>query len=599
MGIPKTYTILDTAVYNTDKIEIVGDKFQLKLQQDDIDFTEDFADDTGFTYDSNLAEFPGGQVQQIDKRPANAIAYASFNLDENLNWGEGTLNGTLNGNASVSGGELDLTGGDANVEYNTDNLVSMIQEGCIRIRWKPNYTGNAPAIQEIFQSNISTVDRIHLRHNVNFFQCYVYNSSGVLLFNMSFVWTPSTIKYYEVELNFNATAGIARIFIDGQLQDSDSNTGTRTENNLFRIGASSGMDSYIDSVLIFDTVQHTSNYTPDWSDVYNTIYLGSSIILPEMEHTGVGTIKLFNSFSIIESGSPRYVIQIGRSGDYLYWSGSAWVVSDETYDQANDVTTFNSNCGSLSVDGEEYGQFMIIFPDTNIQCIVDELTANMNVDIGYPTDNPVIIFSETILHEGLENISGVVEQTGSDDVELTFSKGTVDYYFDTSDWVVSSGYPQSNTIAEAEAAKASFTIEGFPVVMTTKVYLYSDDGNSTPAFESLTLEYDFVGTEDAPPITVVYGWARNIDGTPSTEPFDIVLYHDAVKYPTVNLVRNIPKTIVTPRANGYWEQPLIPTDDMESGSYYEARFPLRTRKFLVENTDYQSFNDCILPGGNE
>lgn len=53
---PANYT------YDSNKIDISGGKAKLALQQDDIDFTEDFVDDTDFTYDSNKSEFSGGQV---------------------------------------------------------------------------------------------------------------------------------------------------------------------------------------------------------------------------------------------------------------------------------------------------------------------------------------------------------------------------------------------------------------------------------------------------------------------------------------------------------------------------------------------------------
>ena len=385
-------------------------------------FEQTFASSAGFTFDSEKTEFSAGVMGQIDLRPADAIFFTNFEdlatktNPEDGNWGEGTLTGTLNGSASVSGGELDLTGGNANVEWNVDNLATMIQTGCVRILWKPNYTGNAPAVQELFQSNSSTTNRVHVRHNSNLIQCYVYNSSGALLFNISFAWTPSTIKYYEIELNFDCTGGVARVFIDGQLQDSDSNTGTRTSNNLFRVGASSGMNSYIDSVLIFDTVQHTSNYSPGAS-VSGTIYGEDTVTFPEFEYLGPEELVLLNSLTTTESGLGRYQVQVGRSGNWLYWSGSAWVVGIDDYSQATTESDFSANIGSIPVSGQVYLQIKFFYEDSNTKTSI----SNFLVVYTGPEETPSTtkVYGWTYNADGTPSTSSFTIQLVRDFVEYS------------------------------------------------------------------------------------------------------------------------------------------------------------------------------------
>ena len=317
--------------------------------------TIDFDDPTNFTFDSDLIEFTTLQKPRLKYLPDEDIQlYANFSAGEDANYSYYDVTGTLGGTASVSGGELDLTGGNAYLEYDSGNLDNMLQQGCVRLRWKPNYTGNAPAVQELFQSCSSTTNRVHIRHNSNLFQCYVYNSSGVLLFNMAFAWTPSTIKYYEIELNFDATGGNARVFIDGVLEDSDTGTGTRTYNNLCRFGASGGMNSYIDAVLIFDEVQHTSGYTPNWSDIPDTLY---SLTNPSLVYDIITTMNALSSigayditFTATGNDTVKGTIVVDDQDKYFTTS---WEDSDATYSQSNTETEINTNAGSLSLDYDE------------------------------------------------------------------------------------------------------------------------------------------------------------------------------------------------------------------------------------------------------
>jgi len=445
------YTTPANYTYDSDKIEIVNGIARLKLQNSLQSFTEDFADDTGFIYDSDLAEFSGGKLQQKDKRPSNATFYASYNSDINGNWGNGVLTGTPIGGASISGGKLDLAHLDRRyVDYNAVGNADSQQVGCIRFKVTPNYS-NAPSGDRWFfaicKAHNDVKNTIELRHSNSgaYLRLHVYDKDGnFVVEHLCGIWNPIAGTEYEIEVNWDFTTGATRLFINGVQNGStcvstclrDSNIGLLRIGSDYDNGSSTYSDFKINDFLVFSTVQHTSNYTSNWSNIYEYDYVESSVILPEMEHTLPGDLTTFDSFVTVESGNPRYTLQIGRSGNYLYWNGSAWVTSDGSYAQANDEATFNAHVDDLDVDGETYGQFKIHFDNSNTQSYVDTLTANLYMDTGYPTSKPTIYktdgdsianieewiaFTETL---GINNEGSIVYQLSEDAVTWKYWNGS-------------------------------------------------------------------------------------------------------------------------------------------------------------------------------
>lgn len=591
--------------YDPTKIDISDGKAKLALQQDDADFTEDFADDTDFTYDSDLAEFSGGQVQQKDTRPVGATFYASYNTNINGNWGNGVLTGTAYNGAGITGNKLDLSGSlNKYVDYDADGNADSQQTGCIRFKWTPKYSGSG-SFQYLFtlvEAVGNANNRIRIYHQSTLLFYVVSDSTGATIVSVAETFSPVADTEYEIELNWDVTTGATRLFIDGvQLGSTQTGTGTRSADiGLLRFGkdlnGNGNADFLIDDVLIFSTVQHTSNYTPDWSNIYENIYNETSVILPEMEHTGEGTIKLFNSFSTTEIGSPRYTLQIGRSGNYLYWNGSAWVISDGTYNQANDAITFNTNCGSLDVDGEDYGQFKIIFPDSNTQSKVDELTANMNVDIGYLTTNPTIEMITGFRTDDLERFTETSTKTGSDEIKYILKKGSSWYYWTGTAWAVSDGtYTQSNTASEIETNKASFVDESTECYV--KLFLHSDDGTTSPEIDNLQIDFSYAGeTPDTLNKCLVWGYTFDGEGNPLTDVIKIRLNKYIVQYGDYSSVLKNDDIEVTPDDTGYWEVELIENENMVSPDAEDVKYIFDfgdTNVFekTVPNESTKAYND--------
>jgi hypothetical protein len=312
-----------------------------------------------------------------------------------------------------------------------------------------------------------------------------------------------------------------------------------------------------------------------------------------MEHTGDGTIIDFNSFTTIEGGTPRYTLQIGRSGDYLYWNGTAWVVSDGSYAQSTDETTFNANVGSLPVSGEKYGQFKIHFTDTNTQSYVDKLTANMRVNNGYLTTNPTIEPTGSFEMDGLEGFVETATKSGSDEIKYILKKDNTWYYHNGTSWVVSNqSYSQSNTAVEIQTYKGSFTSTG--ISFKWRGFLHSGDGTDTPELDSLTISYDFFSSGESLNKCVVWGYAYDAEGDPSDDNIIIKLNAGVVKYKTETTIVNETITITPNSNNGYWEVELVENDNMANSVKYIFNFG-KNGVFVrtVPNAASKNFYDLI------
>ena len=553
------------------------------------DFDEDFENDTGFVYDSNKSEFSGGQNQQKDMRPANATFYASYTSDINGNWGNGTLTGSAVGGAAVVSERLDLAHNDIRyVDYDADLNANSTQIGCIRKKaLTPAYSGS-PSSNVVFfvvnKQNGSLWNLIQLWHKTDGnIALSIYNSTGAAIYEgVLGIWSPVADTPYEIELNWDLTAGATRVFIDGtQFGATVTATGTRDSDiNLFRIGGGyagfNNSNFYIEDVLVFSTVQHTSNYTPtDWSEIYETIYIETEVVLPEMEYTGPGTLVEATNFVTFFGGFPRLTLEIGRSGNELYWDGAQWAVSNETYAQATDPATFATNVSELPVNGEIYGQFKIYYTNSDTQASFNNLLITLTSQI-YPIDDPYIISNIELNTQGIENIVEVVSKSGNDDVSRVCIINDSPYYFDGSNWVTSDySYAQSNSAAEILSNLVSLNaIIDTGASFNMAYILHSDDGTTTPTITTDTVTYDFwAGPVTEPFQCLVYGYCYDENNDPIEDvEITITLNQEKILYNNEVTLFNLPGIEVTTDANGYWEAELIDTANMESGDIEAAKW---------------------------
>lgn len=489
--------------FDPTKILFGASSVGLKPSQTDTDYNLPFTNDTGFTYDNTKVEFTGGLLRQKDQRPTSAICGATYTNSIDLNWGNGTLTGTASGGAAVSGGKLVL-GTNKYVSYPASGNAALVQKGTIEFKFTPTYSGNPPGIQQFFSIQKAVNDYandIRLRHQTNGTMYLVIdNSAGVRLIDyLPGGFNPVAGVTYEISVNFDCDTGSVRIFINGvQLGATGSAIGTRDSNiGLFRVGTDGAstpsvwLSGSVDDLVLYDSVQRTANYTPGYTVPENT-YAANVVTSPEMAKTGVGTLILANSFTTTETNAPRYTIQIGRSGNYLYHNGTAWVASNGTYSESNSATQFNAAIASLPVAGEMYGQFKIHFTDSNtLQQSIDDLIINLHEESDYDTSNPSLVANDSFKASELINFIEVATKPTGDEIKYLFQIDNVKKWINGSTLETSNGtYAQSNSASEILA--------NIDVILATRstlkleIFLHSDDGTTQPELESNTITYDSV-----------------------------------------------------------------------------------------------------------
>jgi hypothetical protein len=319
-----------------------------------------FTNSSNYTFDVDEIQVAAGQQELKDRRPPNSTFYANYSTI-NGNWGEGVLTGTPTGGAGVIAGRLFLALGTVRyVDYDANLNADSQQVGCVRINEvRPNYNGipattqNFLTISKAHGDNDNAVWIKHLSGTGNL-NTQIRDATGGIIASITWgAWSPVSGTPYDIELNWDITTGATRLFINGvQFGATNVATGTRDANiGLFRIGSDiNGADTSnftMEGILIFSTVQHTSNYTPDWSDIPATIY---NITNPTTTYNAI--IRMDGLCSITETavktGSDEIKYILRKNGVSYYHNGSAWTTSNGTYAQSNTITEINTNATTFT-----------------------------------------------------------------------------------------------------------------------------------------------------------------------------------------------------------------------------------------------------------
>src|SRR4030043_194183 len=486
------------------------------LNNSGLTFSQDFSSDSGFTYDSSKSEFTGGLVRQKDTRPSNATFLASYNVNKDGNGGGGTLTGTLNGGATVHDGVLDLASGTVKYEdFSATGNAGSQQTLCIRKVIIPNFTG-APATSQ-FYVNISQAPTVannmvavyHTSGSTNI-TIRIKDSAGAdIIFTSAGSYSPTSGVPFEIELNMDLTSGATRLFINGtQLGSTITTTGTRGSSiGLLRIGSdyngTVASNFKTDSLLIFSTVQHTSNYTPDWSNIYENIYVENKVDLPNFSYSGPKTLITLDSFSTTETDSPKFIL------NDKYWNGSSWATSDGSYLQANDKATILANIGSLSVTGTTSITCSVVFQNSHTQSSVDLLTITYTGQKYYLSG--WLRTKSYFTAEELTLLAKTTTEPANTLVKYAIMVDGILKYWNGSAWAVSDGTEsKTNTLSEINTNIATIVTTN----STVKFYvlLITTDNQVTPNIELATIDYDFAGDIAEPETCIVYGYYRDLSG---------------------------------------------------------------------------------------
>jgi hypothetical protein len=330
-----------------------------------------FIDSLGFTFDSSKIEFVGGTARLKNQRPENAVHYSPFSQNLNANWANGNKIGSAVGGAVIANGLLDLKGNTVKyIEYSGFSGAG-VQAGCVRMKYKPNYSGNPASNKAIFglhKTGSTTINTINLFHQSTGFRLMVYTSAGVLAFDSTAFgsWSCVAGTTYELEFNYDFTSGATRLFINGVQQGSTiANTLTRnSETTNFRIGqtalGSYNSDAEISEVVVFSTVQHVANYTPGYTMPVADFITGEKIVVT----SSLNTNEIFSVASTIvnETGTEYLKYTLKIDGVEKYHNGTAWVTSNG-YLQSNTISEINSNLETLEIIG--FAQLIIYFISVN------------------------------------------------------------------------------------------------------------------------------------------------------------------------------------------------------------------------------------------
>lgn len=506
------YDVAGNFTFDSTRVQVAANKASLKLGNNaGLLFTQNFASDSGFTYDNAKAEFATGLVRQFDQRPANATFGATFATSINGSWGNGDLTGTANNGAAISGGKLDLTGGGN--KYVTfdgiDNVSTLTAVGTVRFRFSPNYNGS-PVDSQIFLTlrdsqnpNNSLIQLFHAS-NGSFFLLFNDDTGSNQLSNSVSPYVAVSGEEIEVEMSWDLNTGKVRFFGQGFLvADIDTTFSRSNPIDTIQIG-DTGSNFSMRDLVFFSTVQHTANYTAGEYTLPAGAYVESAVVLPAFTYPGPGSVQAFSDFSATIAGSPRFIL------DGKYWNGSNWVVSNNTYAQATTYANAQANIALLAPVSPLVVK--VVFADGNTLGSVDVLTVTYTGQV-YPTNDPVITNASSIGLDGLDGFSAVSNASGSDGIKFQLVLGGTAKYWTGSAWATSNGsYAQSNTAAEIEANKAALDLSAGTTLLVRAV-LHSADGTTTPDLTTVEVDYNFFAPV-ASPLTecTCYGFAADILG---------------------------------------------------------------------------------------
>jgi hypothetical protein len=574
------YDVPGNFTFDPVKVEVVGGVAKLKLLELDEDFNEDFASDAGFTYDSGKTEFVGGAMRQAPQLQSGETFRARFNTAGNFDalYAAGVATGTPANGAVVTGGKLELLGATANkyVDYAGAGNADSGNVGAIRFKLTPNYSGAPSSDTQFFVSlgesegsnnNAMAVHQDTVSGNI---RIAMTDSAGVSHTQILGAWSPVAGVEYEFELNWNTNAGVAaqRLFINGvQFGVTRTEVFNRTATGIMRLGntaatvggaASFQANFRLDDVQVFSTVQHTASYTPvALADLYTI----DVITLPSFAHVGplTSTFKSFDGFSTIESAVPRYTIKVDAGSD-LYWNGSAWVASSNTYATASPKADVLANIAAIpGADGSTTVTAKVYWPSSDVRNAVSDLNFETVGQTTYPVDNPTIRPVAGISADAFLAFASVLSAVGGDEVRWTISADGVLKWWDGAAWANSNGtIAETSIAADVNAHAVQLAISG-GVTLKPVAHLHSDDGSTTPDLTSATFDYSFfVVAEPAPNTCVVYGWILNLDGMPRV---GATVRVQSWKFEHGAYVVNFFAEVVTD-ASGYWEMNIVETETL-------------------------------------
>lgn len=258
---------------------------QISLEYIGREFTGDILNSNSVNIEDHPVFMDSAELLKKDTPMFFASYDSSF--DAVVTAGSGT--GTAVGSPPTPAGDLDLSGGAiSHVDYTSLDLIGTEQTGCIRFKFKPDFTATTLAANyTLFSINEAGISSNEIRLTLQISGTYeemrlmVRDSAGTTIINNALVGANvgkqlttmmetgmGTDKFVEIELNYDLDSGETRVFIGGtQVGATQTGTGTRAYTaEVLRVGTifngTSPSDGFVKDFQIYDSVQHTANYKP-------------------------------------------------------------------------------------------------------------------------------------------------------------------------------------------------------------------------------------------------------------------------------------------------------------------------------------------------
>ena len=352
-------------------------------------------------------------MRLTDLRPQGALSFNDFEdanrpigfTGKDLRWGEGNraiananLTGTLNGTAIIDSGAFknsDPGVGLSYITYECDSNFQIGQSFAFACTYVTRYNSTPASFQVIFElsKNFTTLENaVFFAHasgtgrllfqvfddtgvqqnvgNDNLGQWLVANNTEykILVYGTFDDTVPANtnvtcvIRDVNDNIVFNGSIGNFTYTV-GDLNDlvTGSNIPSLTARQDFELN---DFVLYNEEVTIFPDVQSIAltPYTP-----------GESLIEIVANYFLDGLFAFTETSTNIQDASITYTQKIETSN--LYWDGNAWVTSDKTLAQSNNVSEVNNNILSITDVRSRYKFFIILYSETgHSTAILDQNT---------------------------------------------------------------------------------------------------------------------------------------------------------------------------------------------------------------------------------
>ena len=324
--------------------------------------------------------------------------------------------------------------------------------------------------------------------------------------------------------------------------------------------------------------------------------------MPLFDYVGLGNLQGFVDFVTAQDSN----IKFNLNG--MYWTGSNWSASDDSYSEMSNSTDINDNIQTLPISDSLLIKLRTT-SNNNSSEFINSLAINY---LGQEFDktNPEIIELAGVTTDALApfNLAGdifvadITEPANTDVRFLLNFRGELKW-FDGVDWVVSSGnILETNTAEEINNNYSSLDLSDGGA-LKVRSYLVSSDGLSTPILRTITFGYSFSIIIPKPDECQVYGSV--VDScSEGVEGAEVCFYPEKPFFSGPNFVSKIccTKTDV----NGQFDIPVVETETINKNmncriTYVDKKYgsPITKeyRGLTIPNTPLRSLDQIIIDSG--